>query len=244
MSNHQIPYNNLETIFLDAGNTLLSMDFFWIKEKLEALGIRCEADELARAEAAARPILSAALERLKSTEDVKTAMFYMGSMLEKLPSASSLPPEDRDEIIKSLVISLREPGQTQRLWSNLIPGVREALDILKYKGTQLVVVSNSNGTIEEIISSLGIREYFDEVVDSHIVGFEKPDPRLFEHALVISDSDPGHTLHIGDLYHVDVLGAWSAGIHAMLLDPYGDWKDVDCVRMPDLLSFARMMEEM
>jgi len=97
--------------------------------------------------------------------------------------------------------------------------------------------------IEEILSNLEIRNYFDHVFDSHYVGYEKPDIRLFRHALDISDADPERTLHIGDLYHVDVLGAWSAGIHALLLDPFGDWKDVDCVRMPDLLSFARMMEK-
>jgi putative hydrolase of the HAD superfamily len=110
------------------------------------------------------------------------------------------------------------------------------------KGLRLAVVSNSNGMIEEILSSLEIRKYFDHVFDSHYVGYEKPDERLFSHALKISDSDPGCTIHIGDLYHVDVLGAWSAGIHALLLDPFGDWQDVDCVRMPDLMSFARMME--
>ena len=74
------------------------------------------------------------------------------------------------------------------------------------------------------------------------MGFEKPDRRLFKHALTISDADPKSTLHIGDLYHVDVLGAWSAGIYALLLDPFGDWEYLDCVRMPDLLTFARMME--
>jgi len=241
MNDHQIPYKNLETIFLDAGNTLVCMDFPWIREELEALGIKCEVNDLIRAEAAARPILSSALERLRSTEDRKTSIFYMGSILEKLPATSIMTHKERDEIIETLLLSLQTPGQTKRFWSNLLPGVREALDILKGKGVQLVVVSNSNGTIEEITANLGIREYFDEVVDSHNVGFEKPDHRLFRHALEISEADPKFTLHIGDLYHVDVLGAWSAGLHALLLDPYGDWEDVDCERMPDLLSFARMM---
>jgi len=243
MHNHQIPYKNLDTIFLDAGNTLVSMDFFWVREELEALGIKCEVSELIRAEAAARPILSSEIERLKSTEDRKTSIFYLARMMDNLPSMTIMPGKNRDEIIEKLVLNLQAPGRIQRLWSILIPGVREALEILKSKGIRLTVVSNSNGTIEDIISGLEIRKYFNMVVDSHIVGYEKPDHRLFRHALEISDAEPERTLHIGDLYHVDVLGAWSAGIHALLLDPFGDWKDVDCVRMPDLLSFARMMEK-
>jgi putative hydrolase of the HAD superfamily len=243
MNNHQIPYNEIETVFLDAGNTLLSMDYEWIKNELEGIGIHCEVGELKRAEAAARPVLSSALERLKSTEDKKTSIFYMGSMLKKLPATSAMAEKDLDEIIARLLRDLQSPGWAKRFWSNLIPGVRDALGILKNKGLQLLVVSNSNGSIEGIMSDLGVRDYFDKVVDSHHVGFEKPDYRLFRHALDISDAEPAHTLHIGDLYHVDVRGAWSAGVHALLLDPYGDWKDVDCERMPDVLSFARMMEE-
>jgi putative hydrolase of the HAD superfamily len=243
MTFHQIPYKYLETIFLDAGNTLLAMDFPWIRDELKKLGIKCEINELKRAEAAARPDLSFQLERLKSTETRQTSIFYMGSILNKLPAASVLPDIKRNEIIEKLVILLQEPGRKERLWSNLIPGVGEALETLKNKGTRLAVVSNSNGMIEEILSNLGIRKYFDHVFDSHFVGYEKPDVRLFRHALEISDAHPERTLHIGDLYHVDVLGARSAGIHALLLDPFGDWQDVDCVRMPDLLSFSRMMEE-
>jgi HAD superfamily hydrolase (TIGR01509 family) len=242
MKNIQIPFKDIKTLFLDAGNTLLSMDFNWIRDELKNLGIKCEINELERAEAAARPDLSAQLELLKSTETKQTSIFYMGSILNKLPAASVLTEKERGEVIEALVILLQEPGRKQLFWSNLIPGVKEALEILRDKGIRLVVVSNSNGTIEEIISNLKIRGYFNQVLDSHIIGYEKPDRRLFMHALEISGADPESTLHIGDLYHVDVLGAWSAGIHAILLDPFGDWHDVDCVRMPDLSSFARMME--
>jgi HAD superfamily hydrolase (TIGR01509 family) len=240
--NNKIPYKHLETIFLDAGNTLVCMDYSWIKDELKLIGIQCEVPELMRAEAAARPVLSSELERLKSTEERNTSLFYMRSILKILPSTSMMTDKSLDEIIEVLINNIQAPGQTRRFWGNLIPGVRDALDILKNRGIQLLVVSNSNGTIEDIIIDLGIRKYFDEVVDSHIVGFEKPDRRLFSHALKISEADPKCTLHIGDLYHVDVLGARSAGIHALLLDPFGDWEDMDCVRMPDLLTFARMME--
>ena len=121
-----------------------------------------------------------------------------------------------------------------RLWSNLLPQVPETLEALKKRGLQLVVVSNSDGTVEELIAAVNLRDLFEAVIDSRIVGYEKPDPRIFEHALNVSGASPETTLHVGDLYHADVVGARAAGIHALLLDPYGDWINVDCELAPDV----------
>ena len=242
MPHNQIPYKNLKTIFLDVGNTLISMDFDWVKEELRGLGVMCEVDDLRRAEAAARPVVSAALEKFKSTEDRKTTILYIRSIIRGLNPVSSMTDEEHDEIIGALLKVIQGPGQIERLWSWVLPGVIEALEILKNIGLRLVVVSNSNGTVERILTNLKLRHYFDKILDSHLVGFEKPDPRLFYHALEISGSDPERTIHIGDLYHVDVIGAWSAGLHAILLDPFDDWGHVNCARLPDLIHFAKNID--
>jgi putative hydrolase of the HAD superfamily len=71
------------------------------------------------------------------------------------------------------------------------------------------------------------------------VGFEKPDVRIFEQALERAGCDPRATLHVGDMYHADVVGARKASLHAVLLDPFDDWIDVDCHRMK---SFAQLAE--
>ena len=109
-------------------------------------------------------------------------------------------------------------------------------------GLQLVVVSNADGTIEQLLENQQIRSYFDVVVDSHNVGVEKPDPRIFELALERSGAIPEQTLHGGDMYDFDVVGARSAGVHALLLDPYSDWQDVDCERLPNLLALCDKLE--
>ena len=231
-----IPYEKIKTIFLDAGNTLISMDFEWIGELLEGCGVTCDLGSLRRAEAAARPPLSAALESLKSTEGEDAFVFYMRNILERLPGIDVSKDGMIEKIAREIMPVLRAPGKTQRLWSSVLPGVPEALGILKTDGYQLIVVSNSDGTVEESITNPGLRPYLDAVVDSHWAGFEKPDPRLFKYALDMAGATPEETIHIGDIYDVDITGARSAGIHAMLLDPYDDWLHVNCVRFPDLLT--------
>ncbi len=80
-------------------------------------------------------------------------------------------------------------------------------------------------------------------MDSAIVGFEKPDPRIFEHALAAIGAAPERAAHVGDLYHADVTGARAAGVHPVLLDPFGDWHAVDCERARDLPDLAARIAE-
>jgi putative hydrolase of the HAD superfamily len=74
------------------------------------------------------------------------------------------------------------------------------------------------------------------VIDSRIVRVEKPDPQIFQIALERSGANPANTLYAGDMYDFDVVGARAAGLHAVLLDPYADWGNVDCERVPDLVT--------
>ena len=120
----------------------------------------------------------------------------------------------------------------------VLPGVPEALKKLRAAGLRLVVVSNADGTVEEGLTRGGLRPLLDAVVDSHVVGFEKPDPRIFTHALGLYGSDPARTLHVGDFYAADVAGARAAGVHALLLDPHGDWGELDCPVARDVPEVA------
>lgn len=243
MNSESIPYGRIETIFLDAGNTLVSMNFPWLVEELERFDIKCTINELCRAEAAARPALSSELKHLKSTENTQASIFYMESILKRLDAALETTKTERQKIITHMLTAVSSSGQSHRLWTYILPGVPEALEILQSIGYRLGVVSNSNGTVEDILSSLNLRHYFGHVFDSHVVGYEKPNPLFFKHALETTGASPETSMHVGDLYHVDVLGARSADVHAVLLDPFDDWKGYDCTRFPDLLSLAKMLKE-
>jgi len=236
-----IPFDKIKTLFLDAGNTLISMDLEWFSKELEQFDLFYSIQDLKRAEASARPLVSSAIQRLKSTESKGTSVFYIQSILNGLPNTSSISKPRMTEIINYILAAVSANGQNLRLWNNILPGVPEALKMLKNNGFQLSVVSNSNGTVKKILENLNLDIFFDEIFDSHIIGFEKPDPRIFIHALETCCAEPETTVHVGDLYHVDIIGAWAANIKAVLLDPFGDWDDYECLRLPDLLSFAKGM---
>ncbi|MBW2241473.1 MAG: HAD family hydrolase [Deltaproteobacteria bacterium] len=234
----RIPFAELDTVFLDAGNTLVSIDFERVAGELSSRGLACEPGELRRAEAAARPRVSAWAHHQGRTEGVDAFTTYLRFALEALPR----PPSASAELAEEVAAVVREPGASDRLWCWVLPGTGEALERLRRLELRLVVVSNSDGTVKRALANCGLLSFFDDVVDSHLVGFEKPDRRIFDSALERTGARPEATVHVGDLYHADVLGARACGIHTALLDPFDDWGETDCLRLVDLGELADSFE--
>lgn len=229
-----IPFRQIETVFFDVGNTLISVDYRWVAAELESLDESVSPTGLERADEVARPRIAQRL--LDESEGAAEQLFavYLEEVLQALRSSGAKLSGAPHALAAQLVPILRAPGQTSRLWSRVLPNVAEALSELKQAGLRLVVVSNSDGSIESALRDRQLRGFFDAVVDSSVVGFEKPDRRIFEHALERVGADPLGTLHVGDLYPADVLGARGAGIHAALVDPADVWHDADCPRFRDV----------
>lgn len=96
---------------------------------------------------------------------------------------------------------------------------RPVLEALR-RDHRLGVVSNFYGNLESVLRSEGLRELFDVVADSGAVGFEKPDPRLFRHALDALGAAPSRCLMVGDSVPRDMRGAESLGLaHALIAPP-------------------------
>jgi len=168
-----------------------------------ALGLPLVGRELAcHAAAAARAMERAGTDQERATAYLE-ALFLLGGV-----------PQERMEEVRSCLAQLH---QERHLWSAVPVSTRSALGRLRAAGLLLGVVSNSEGRVEEALVAAGLRQFFDVVVDSAVVGIEKPDPRIFQAALQALGVSPDETLFIGDLYEVDVIGARSAGIEAVLL---------------------------
>ncbi len=185
-----IPFSDLDTISLDVGNTIISIDFDWVAAELCARGVACSADGVRRAEAAARPSFSHQVFVEGLPVGLDGFEGYLAAILGSLPAAQDGVAEDRARLAAELRPVLRPAGRANVLWRSVMPRVPDALDRLRRRGLRLIAVSNSDGTAEESIRDAGLRAYFDAVIDSAIVGYEKPDPRIFAHALADFDGRP------------------------------------------------------
>ena len=236
-----IPWAEIDTVFLDVGNTLISIDFDWVAAELTSRGHACAAEDVRRAEAGARPGYSRRLFVDGVEPGADLFRYYLHTMLAGLDVTARLRRSDLDALVTELRTVLRPDGRASVLWRMVMPRVPEALARLRDMGLTLVVVSNSDGTVERSLEEARLRSFLTTVVDSAIAGYEKPDPRIFEAALAHSGARRETTLHVGDLYHADVAGARGAGLHAVLLDPYDDWTVDDVERLPDLWAVAEKL---
>ena len=118
-------------------------------------------------------------------------------------------------------------------WCEIRPGTRETLQRLGRR-YPLGVISNADGKIADVLERCGIADCFKEIIDSGVVGYEKPHPAIFETAVRSMNVSPEQSLYVGDLYSVDYLGATAAGMQAILFDVAGTYRESGLPRVESL----------
>ncbi len=219
----------IKTVFLDAGGVLVVPNWQRIADTLAAHGVEVTPEALERADPHARFELD--VTKGKGASDQQRGWLYFNLVLEKAGVALS-PGTD------AALAELYAYHSQANLWEWVPDGVIEALDRMRQAGLQLVVVSNSNGTLRVLFDRVGLSGKVDAMLDSHEEGVEKPDRRLFDLALERAGAGRESTLHAGDLYSVDVEGARAAGLRPVLIDPFGLYRDFDCERVASLGELA------
>lgn len=85
----------------------------------------------------------------------------------------------------------------------------------------LVLVSNFYGNVESVIRDMGIRQYFQGIIESAVVGVRKPDPRIFQLGVIALGLKPDEVLVVGDSMRKDILPAKAIGCHTAWLKGKG-----------------------
>ena len=223
----------LETVFLDAGGVLIFPNWERVSATLATHGVVVAPAALAAAEPYAKRQLDRS-KTISATNDEKRGWLYFNLILEQ----AGTTPDDRTA---AALAELHGYHQQHNLWEYMPDFVLPALRRLRELDLQLVVVSNANGTVEALARRLGLTECVECVLDSFVEKVEKPDPRFFEIALERSGARRESTIHVGDLYEVDVVGARAAGIDPVLLDVANLYPEADCRRvrsLDDLVTLA------
>lgn len=208
--------HRLRAVLFDAGNTLVFLDYARMAEGVgTALGLPLTAAGLAAHASGA----AGAMESAAGSNRERAAAY-----LEALFRLSGVPDQRMGEVRECLARMHRE----RHLWCSVRERTHESLSRLRGAGLGLGIVSNSDGRVEQALAEAGLREYFDVVIDSSLVGVEKPDPAIFQAALKALGVSAEEALYVGDLYEVDVVGARAAGIEAVLLTTAESPSDSPC----------------
>lgn len=89
------------------------------------------------------------------------------------------------------------------------------LEHLKQKGYPMVLVSNFYGNINQVLKDAGIDGYFEDVIESAVVGVRKPNPAIFALGVCALDLPASQVLVVGDTYGKDIIPAHKLGCHTL-----------------------------
>jgi putative hydrolase of the HAD superfamily len=95
--------------------------------------------------------------------------------------------------------------------------VSEVLCAARERGVRLVVVSNWDVSLHDVLEQTGLAPLLDGVVTSAEVGSAKPAGAIFARGLALAGVAAGEAVHVGDSVEHDVAGALAAGIAPLLL---------------------------
>ncbi len=152
--------------------------------------------------------------------------------------------EEHDESrLYQLAQAINEEFDKHTSWE-AYPDVIPALEVLRKHRYTLGVISDWGIALGPILSRLQLTPYFDCLLVSAVAQHAKPSPALYELALQRANAVADYTLHIGDSYIYDVLGARAVGITPVLLDRAGllDASNVDCLLVHSLTELLDLLE--
>lgn len=232
----------VRAIFMDAGNTLLFPQVERLAQDLEAAGFPACAEQFHQAERAGKRKLDEVLwpqireGRVPRSSNHVYWEHYLRALMELL----EVPAEARTVAIERVIAAFRDI----HTWSKVLPDTIPALSLLKSAGYYLAVISNSDGSVEGELQRTGLDEYLEFVIDSSVVGVEKPHPEIFEIALERAGFKPGEAIYVGDTYPTDIGGAELAGLRGVLIDWVGAYPNATCPRITSMSELSALVEKM
>jgi HAD superfamily hydrolase (TIGR01509 family) len=223
----------IDTVFLDAGGVLVHPNWTRVAEALGRRGVVVSGATLAAAEPRAKHEMDLGAVMTKNDDRQRGWIYFEGVLRHAGMEVS--------DAARDALAEMRTYHDTYNLWEDVRDDVVPMLTRLRDQGLRLVVVSNANGLLRALFDRLGLTPHFDHVLDSHEWGVEKPDPRLFQAALTKSGAEAARTIHVGDFFHIDVVGARAAGVEGVLFDIAGLYEDADCARVRRLEDLVTLV---
>ncbi len=207
--------NGYKGIFFDAGNTLLRVhpsigEIYSEAAKEFGANLKPEAIEASFQAlwTTTAPLVSNEGHRLSYEKERDWWKYIVRQVFQNL-----MEFEDFDRFFDVLYFRF-ERTDSWRLYDDAV----YVLQHLKARGFKLAIVSNWDSRLPLLVDQLGISHFFEAIVVSALVGYEKPHPTIFRIALQQTGLEPQEVLYIGDDPYLDYQGAKKTGLNALHLD--------------------------
>ncbi|HEY0054987.1 MAG TPA: YjjG family noncanonical pyrimidine nucleotidase [Pedobacter sp.] len=148
-------------------------------------------------------------EQLRSTR-FSTTFLELGLPVE------AIPEEFEDNYVRIC------PTKT-----NLFPGAHETLTYLQQKYSLHLISNGFKESTELKVDLSGLGKYFENVFISEVIGFNKPDAKIFDFALSTAKATRKESIMIGDSIEADIRGAMNYGMDAIYFNPTKKDKPAD-----------------
>jgi len=217
--------SGISAILLDAGGVLVFPEPDRVLPSLRAAGVDPDLATLERAHYRAMAIQDLA------AQPPAQASWWQNYLLSYV-AACGVAEGRCESLATEMAQQIRGHG-----WTHVGLGAIDGLRAVAALGLPMGVVSNSDGSVEGDLRSLGVCYVpdpadgptplahgvpVDVILDSAVVGVAKPDPEIFRLALDALGLPAGGTvLHVGDSLRYDVAGALAAGLQPVHMDPHG-----------------------
>lgn len=227
--------NMVKAVFFDLVNTLVRHDPPPEERQYQALrqlGLEASREDLRRGFWAANDYFSrqaaqAPIESRPEAEKIEVFIEFERTWLREAGLDLSR------EMALEMLMQVRRDNPGIVPFEDTVP----ALTRLRQSGLTVGLVSNLDTTLERFCPDFDLASLLDFVIVSHDIGFEKPQPQIFQAALERAGAAATEAIMVGDQYHSDIVGAIRSGIRPLWLDRDGIFDDqADCRRINSLME--------
>lgn len=211
----------IDAVLLDIGGVMLIPDVRVLAGELAEIDVSISPEDFWRA----HYFGMAALDEFGARPGAWAEGYVEGVLNGLDRNGHDLAGRRREQLREVLMLARRMSDS--EFWRWPVPGSFEALRELSAADVKVAFVSNSDGTAEHKLVSMGLSQVgpgdgvaVDAIFDSAVVGATKPDPAIFEMAMAALGVDAARSVFVGDSRHYDVGGAQAAGLIPLHFDPF------------------------
>lgn len=200
----------IEVIFFDAGSVLFTTPICRAARIRQVLCARGYPDDLAARAVDAAEIIEQQASRAGKigwAEEEQFWSLYYNTIIDTLQAAPDFSAE---------LFYLCHYVQHLQLYPDVVP----TLETLRER-YRPAVISNAPPSMDWAFDRLDLRRYFESITISALIGYRKPDPPIYRHALDAMRCQPEQTLFIDNTL-TNVEAARTLGMHALHLTRHAE----------------------